>query len=104
MTRHEAHDDAERAQEERRRERHRARRSRPQAAARGSWRCPRCGEASDPRNCGCMRQLRRRLDEIRRHLRRGSPGAAEVELACASELLDLLQKDAIKASGGNSGG
>jgi hypothetical protein len=51
-----------------------------------------------------MRQLRRRLDEIRRHLRRGSPGAAEVELACASELLDLLQKDAIKASGGNTGG
>lgn len=51
-----------------------------------------------------MRQLRRRLDDARAHLRAGRPAMGETELAQASQLLDLLQKDAIKARGGDTGG
>lgn len=104
MTRHEAHDGAQRAQKERRSPRHRPRQARPQTAARGAWRCARCGSTGDPRTCVCMRQIRRRLDDARTHLRAGRPSMGETELAQASQLLNLLQKDAIKASGRDTGG
>lgn len=95
MTRHEAKDGARKVRREPRR---RGRRSS------NGWRCPRCRSTGDPRACACMRQLRRRLDDARDHLRAGRRGMGETELAQASLLLDLLQKDAVKARGGYTGG